>query len=115
MILSRTISESLLLRSRKFLFFLLNFLFLLSFCSGILAQESTVITDAGAVKVETVGKNLNHPWGMAFLPDGRLLVSERAGTLRILEKDSTLTAPLRGTPEVFAKGQGGMLASMKKQ
>lgn len=107
--LSSTISASLLLGSRRLLFILLNFLFLFSFSSGMIAQKSTVKTEAGDVKVETLAENLNHPWGMAFLPDGRLLVTERSGTLRILQKDNTLTAPLEGTPKVFAKGQGGML------
>lgn len=74
-----------------------------------LAQKPTVKTDAGDVKIHKIADNLNHPWGMAFLPDGRLLVTERAGTLRILEKDSTLSAPLSGTPKVFSTGQGGML------
>ena len=73
------------------------------------AQKGQVITDAGAVKVETLQKNLNHPWGMAFLPDGRLLFTERAGQLRILNNDSTLSEPLKGVPEVFNQGQGGLL------
>lgn len=73
------------------------------------AQKSTVKTEAGDVKVETLADGLNHPWGMAFLPDKRLLVTERAGTLRILDRNNKLSEPLKGTPEVFAKGQGGML------
>ncbi|MDX5437588.1 MAG: PQQ-dependent sugar dehydrogenase [Pontibacter sp.] len=74
------------------------------------AQKSTVKTEAGDVKVETLANNLNHPWGMAFLPDNRLLVTERdEGTLRILDKNNQLSEPLKGTPEVFAKGQGGLL------
>lgn len=84
--------------------FLLLFLSLTAF-----AQKPTVRTDAGAIKVHVVKEGLNHPWGMAFLPDGRLLVTERAGTLRILDKNNKLSAPLSGTPEVFAQGQGGML------
>ncbi|MBC5992268.1 PQQ-dependent sugar dehydrogenase [Pontibacter cellulosilyticus] len=73
------------------------------------AQKSTVRTKAGDIKVETLADNLNHPWGMAFLPDGRLLVTERQGTLRILDKNNKLSEPLTGTPEVFSQGQGGML------
>tara|TARA_R100000322_G_scaffold40242_2_gene25070 strand:- start:7800 stop:8774 length:975 start_codon:yes stop_codon:yes gene_type:complete len=46
---------------------------------------------------------------MAFLPDGRLLVTERAGTLRVLDSRNQLSDPLKGTPEVLARGQGGML------
>ena len=73
------------------------------------AQKGQVITDAGAVKVVTLQKNLNHPWGMAFLPDGRLLFTERAGQLRVLNNDSTLSDPLEGVPKVFNQGQGGLL------
>jgi aldose sugar dehydrogenase len=46
---------------------------------------------------------------MAFLPDNRLLVTERSGNLRILDTDNRLTKPLQGTPSVFARGQGGLL------
>jgi glucose/arabinose dehydrogenase len=62
-----------------------------------------------AIKVETFAGGLVHPWGMAFLPDGRLLVSERPGRLRLIGRDGKLSAPLQGVPKVFASGQGGML------
>ena len=61
------------------------------------------------IKVETFAKGLVHPWGMAFLPDGRLLVTERPGRLRIIGKDGKLSAPLQGVPKVYASGQGGLL------
>ena len=60
-------------------------------------------------KVETFAKGLVHPWGMAFLPDGRLLVTERPGRLRIIGKDGKLSPPLAGVPKVYASGQGGLL------
>ncbi|WP_324719342.1 PQQ-dependent sugar dehydrogenase [Salinimicrobium sp. HB62] len=82
---------------------------MLLFSLTALAQKPTVKTDAGAIKIDVIKEGLDHPWGMAFLPDGRLLVTERAGTLRILDKNNNLSAPLSGTPEVFAQGQGGML------
>ncbi len=50
-----------------------------------------------------------HPWGLAFLPDGRLLVTERPGRLRIIAKDGHLSAPVGGVPPVVARGQGGLL------
>ena len=56
-----------------------------------------------------VAKGLEHPWGLAFLPDGRMLVTERVGRLRIVERDGRLSEPLRGVPEVFVSGQGGLL------
>ena len=81
---------------------------LLSF-TCVYAQKSQVRTDAGDVKVKTVVDSLTHPWGMAFLPDDRLLVTERAGQLRILDTDSTLSEPVKGVPDVFNTGQGGLL------
>lgn len=63
----------------------------------------------GSMQTETLAENLTHPWGMAFLPDNRLLVTERAGRLRILDTDNQVSEPLSGTPEVFVEGQGGLL------
>ena len=63
----------------------------------------------GPVEVSTVAVGLEHPWGLAFLPDGRLLVTERPGRLRLVSPDGTLSAPLAGVPEVYARGQGGLL------
>ncbi|MGH7530377.1 MAG: PQQ-dependent sugar dehydrogenase [Gemmatimonadales bacterium] len=60
-------------------------------------------------RVVTVAEGLEHPWGLAFLPDGHMLVTERAGRLRIVGKDGRLSAPLDGVPAVFAEGQGGLL------
>ncbi|MCA0423936.1 MAG: PQQ-dependent sugar dehydrogenase [Proteobacteria bacterium] len=58
---------------------------------------------------ETVAKGLKNPWAMAFLPDGRMLVTERPGTLRIVSTDGHVSAPLAGLPPVFAFSQGGLL------
>jgi glucose/arabinose dehydrogenase len=63
----------------------------------------------GKVGAETVAEGLEHPWALAFLPDGRMLVTERPGRLRLVEKDGRLSKPLAGVPEVAAKGQGGLL------
>ena len=73
------------------------------------AQKPTVQTQAGGIEIKTLAENLKHPWGMVFLPDNRLLVTERAGNLRILDKNNRLSKPLKGVPKVFAKGQGGLL------
>jgi glucose/arabinose dehydrogenase len=63
----------------------------------------------GAVRVETVARGLEHPWALAFLPDGRMLVTERPGRVRLLEPDGRLSEPLAGVPRVQASGQGGLL------
>jgi glucose/arabinose dehydrogenase len=73
-----------------------------------LAKETLIETKSGPIKVETVAKKLQFPWGLAFLPDGRMLVTERSGRLRIVAKDGTLSEPIKGVPEVFAQGQGGL-------
>jgi glucose/arabinose dehydrogenase len=73
------------------------------------AQVQSVETEAGTVSVSTMASGLVHPWGMTFLPDGRLLVTERPGRLRLLGPGNTLSEPLAGTPEVFDRGQGGLL------
>jgi len=72
-------------------------------------QDRTVPTQAGPIKVETVARGLEHPWGLAFLPDGRMLVTERTGKLRIVQKDGIMSKQLSGVPKVFAEGQGGLL------
>jgi glucose/arabinose dehydrogenase len=61
------------------------------------------------LKVETKATKLYHPWGLAFLPDGRLLLTERAGRLRILGANGKLSKPLQGVPAVFTSEQGGLL------
>ncbi|HEV7764078.1 MAG TPA: PQQ-dependent sugar dehydrogenase [Thermoanaerobaculia bacterium] len=60
-------------------------------------------------RVTDVAKGLEHPWGLAFLPDGRMLVTERPGRLRIVSRDGKLSAPLTGVPSVYELGQGGLL------
>ena len=64
---------------------------------------------AAPVRVETVARGLEHPWGLEFLPDGRMVVTERPGRLRLVTSDGRLSEPLQGVPRVFAEGQGGLL------
>jgi len=65
--------------------------------------------DAGRVRVEVMTEGLAHPWGLAFLPGGRMLVTERSGRLRLAGPGRQLSPPLPGVPAVFAQGQGGLL------
>lgn len=66
--------------------------------------------DSGVdLRVEVVADGLAHPWGVAVMPDGRLLVTERGGALRIVTMDGSKSAPITGVPKVFARGQGGLL------
>ena len=60
-------------------------------------------------RVTDVAVGLERPWGLAFLPDGRMLVTERPGRLRLVGRDGQLSEPLAGVPRVLARGQGGLL------
>jgi glucose/arabinose dehydrogenase len=71
------------------------------------AAAETIPTLSTAVKIETLAK-LDHPWGMAFLPDGRLLITEKPGRLRIYA-DGKLSPPVDGAPAVEHNDQGGLL------
>lgn len=69
----------------------------------------TFPSESGSIRVVTVAQGLEHPWGLVFLPDGRMLVSERPGRLRLVDADGRVSPPLKGVPAVFARGQGGLL------
>jgi glucose/arabinose dehydrogenase len=78
-----------------------------------LAQEASRSPAPRPVKLlaraTDVARGLEHPWGLAFLPDGGMLVTERPGRLRLVALDGRLSGPLAGVPEVAAGGQGGLL------
>ena len=62
-----------------------------------------------AFDVVTVAEGLENPWGLAFLPNGKMLVTERPGRLRVVTADGKLSEPVTGLPAVDARGQGGLL------
>jgi glucose/arabinose dehydrogenase len=72
------------------------------------AQPLAVKTQEQAVRVVRVVEGLEHPWGLAFLPDGRMLVTERPGRLRIVDAQGALSEPVQGVPPVNARAQGGL-------
>jgi aldose sugar dehydrogenase len=75
---------------------------------GLLAGVSLETAQAQS-RTEVVASGLEHPWAMAFLPDGRMVVTERAGRMRILGLDGRVGEPLEGLPAVDAAGQCGLL------
>ena len=85
------------------------------FCVGLLIVNDKLCandlnkSERHAFHVESFVGGLGIPWGMAFLPDGRLLVSEREGRLRLVDSEGNLSSPLTNVPPVRAKGQGGLL------
>ena len=79
------------------------------FSQPSLPDNRSIKSEAGIIKIETVAKGLKHPWGLAFLPDGEMLVTEKTGALRRVTKDGKVSEPLKGVPEVADDGQGGLL------
>ncbi len=81
------------------------------FAGAAACQETTHVPPSGATRVEvtTVASGLVHPWSLAFLPDGRMLVTERPGRLRYVTADGKLSEPIAGVPAVHAINQGGLL------
>lgn len=74
------------------------------------ASSQTMKSEEGTLEVTPIVTGLEHPWALAFLPDGKnMLVTERPGNLRLVSADGKLSAPLNGVPTVWAKGQGGLL------
>ena len=73
------------------------------------ATDAVFPSSAGNLKVQTVASGLAHPWSLAFLPDGRMLVAERPGRLRIIAADGRLSPPLGNVPKVYAVSQAGLM------
>lgn len=79
-------------------------------CAQTAGAEAVYDSQAHAFRVVTLARGLDHPWGLAFLPDGRFLVTERPGRLRLVGPEGTLDPqPIDGVPPVAAYGQGGLL------
>jgi|SRR5690554_1170966 len=70
---------------------------------------SATDSERASFVVETVTDGLSNPWGLAFLPDGSMLVTERSGQMRIVTAQGKKGPPLQGLPEIVARGQGGLL------
>ena len=90
--------------------FLLRITFLLfTLAWAAVAVAQVIQSEKHAFRVVTLTRGLQNPWSIAFLPDGRMLVTERAGRLRIVGRDFKLDPkPVEGLPEVVATGQGGL-------
>ncbi|MDH3233148.1 MAG: PQQ-dependent sugar dehydrogenase [Alphaproteobacteria bacterium] len=88
---------------------LLLALSVLALAAGPAAAQTLYKSEHYRLQLVTVAKGLEHPWSLAFLPGGRMLVTERPGRLRIVGRDGTLSPPVAGVPRVYARGQGGLL------
>ncbi len=83
--------------------------FALPLAALLLATPLVTLAQGANLRTEIVASGLDSPWGLAFLPDGRMLVTEKAGQLRIVARDGSLSAPLKGLPAIDAVGQCGLL------
>ncbi|MBQ0746863.1 MAG: PQQ-dependent sugar dehydrogenase [Marinobacter sp.] len=72
------------------------------------AASQTFTSEDAQFRLETVADGLEHPWGLAFLPDGSMLVTERAGRLRVIQNGKLLPQAVRGLPAPAVSGQGGL-------
>lgn len=73
-------------------------------------QVATYPSEKGKVSVTVIKKGLDHPWGLAFLPDQKgMLVTERPGRLRVLKSDGSVSNPIAGLPAVYNRSQGGLM------
>ncbi|MBR1191704.1 PQQ-dependent sugar dehydrogenase [Bradyrhizobium sp. AUGA SZCCT0240] len=77
--------------------------------TGTRGEETEFPSSAGGLEVRTFARGLANPWSLAFLPDGRMLVTERPGRIRIVSAEGQLSPPLKGVPDVWASSQGGLL------
>jgi len=84
-------------------------LFLTVVATGVSAQSPVMMSSEQDYRMTTVVSGLVNPWSMAFLPGGDILVTERPGRLRLVREGQLLATPVAGVPEVFARGQGGLL------
>jgi aldose sugar dehydrogenase len=80
-----------------------------SFLACCLIAVTYSRAQAQTITPVTLAKGLENPWGVAFLPDGKFIVTERPGRIRIIDSNGKLSAPLQGVPEVVERGQGGLL------
>jgi glucose/arabinose dehydrogenase len=77
--------------------------------TGTRGENASFASSAGPLEVQTIATGLVNPWSLAFLPDGRMLVTERPGRIRLVTQKGQPSPPLKGVPEAWASGQGGML------
>ena len=74
-----------------------------------LSARTVIDSERASFEIETVAEGLKNPWGLAFLPNGSMLVTEREGSLRLVSSSGEVRPALKGLPKLFAKGQGGLL------
>ena len=83
---------------------------ILTFATTVSAEQTNAPeAPKTAIQVKEIAKGLQNPWSLQFLPDGRILVTERPGLMRLISMDGKVSEPVEGLPNVVNKGQGGLL------
>lgn len=77
--------------------------------TSAVSESIEIQTEKQRLRVTVLHQGLDHPWGLAFLPEGKMLVTERPGRLLLLSKDGSQPEPVSGLPEIAVHGQGGLL------
>lgn len=94
----------------KFKSFVIQTLALLSLSTFCAFPLHAITTEKHEIDVEIIAQGLDHPWGMAFLPNGTILVTERSGQMRLLNpRNNKAAVYIKGLPDIQAHGQGGLL------
>ncbi|MCC5919791.1 MAG: PQQ-dependent sugar dehydrogenase [Cyclobacteriaceae bacterium] len=98
---------------KKYIFYFLS-IFILNACEAksdadVVVEEEKEVANSFDFEVKSVYKGMAIPWAMAWLPDGRMLITERSGTLHLFDEASGEMQTISGIPEVYASGQGGLL------
>ena len=91
---------------------MLGGLFVFGLATSVQAQGQLFESEYLEYRVVTVAEGFDHPWSIAFLPNGDMLVTERAGRLRVVRDGILLPDPIEGVPEVRVQGQGGLLEAL---
>ncbi len=88
---------------------IMAYISLAMFLSAATSAPDIIKTEAHTLRIVKIVSGLEHPWGHAFLPDNRIIITERPGRLRIVESGHLNPEPVAGLPAIAARGQGGLL------
>jgi aldose sugar dehydrogenase len=89
--------------------FALTLVAVFALSGSVRAADTTFNSSAGKLSLQTIADGLVHPWSLAFLPDGRMIVTERPGRMRVVARTGELSPALGNVPKVYAQSQAGLM------